>query len=166
MIHEALQASSRYYKLLPTEIKKKGLQPIISERDVNNEISRLNDCRYVNFTVDVVLAAKHRANEINPFDYAYRALGCQLTEIHSDNREFNVISKYMTSTAKDKGYEIAHLFAVNRQQEQERFKPYENDPNRKLLWHGSQLGNFMGILKQGLRSKPKNARESVSKTSK
>ncbi|KAI9309588.1 ankyrin repeat-containing domain protein [Cunninghamella echinulata] len=164
LIHEALQASSRYYKLLPTktENEKDGLQPIISEQNVNREIARLNDCRYINFTIDVVLAAKHRASEMNPFDYAHRALGCQLTELFPENREFSVISKYMTSTAKDKGYEIAHLFTVNRQQEHERFKPHEKDTNRKLLWHGSQLGNFMGILKQGLRSKPKSARESGS----
>ncbi|OAD75454.1 hypothetical protein PHYBLDRAFT_103870, partial [Phycomyces blakesleeanus NRRL 1555(-)] len=50
--------------------------------------------------------------------------------------------------------EISHLFSVNRFVEQGRFKPFENNKNRKLLWHGSNTSNFMGILKQGLRCQP------------
>lgn len=161
LIHTAIQESSRYYRLLPTYNDKRGLEPILNTVSVDNENARLNDARYINFTLNVVLAAKHRAKEINPFDYSYRSLGCQLAEIEPDSRTFNVVSKYMTSTAKDSGYEIAHLFSVDRDQEKERFKPYAADPNRKLLWHGSQLGNFMGILNQGLRSKPAAAEESV-----
>ncbi|OAD03837.1 hypothetical protein MUCCIDRAFT_125379, partial [Mucor lusitanicus CBS 277.49] len=31
------------------------------------------------------------------------------------------------------------------------------EANRKLLWHGSRVGNFMGILKQGLRATPRTS---------
>ncbi|KAI8333682.1 ankyrin repeat-containing domain protein [Chlamydoabsidia padenii] len=164
LIHIAIQESSRYYRLMPTynPNDKRGLQPILTDNALVKENSRLNDARYINFTLNVVLAAKHRAKEINPFDYSYRSLGCQLAEINPDSREFNVVSKYMSSTSNDSGYEIAHLFSVDRDQEKERFKPFATEPNRKLLWHGSQLGNFMGILNQGLRSKPSTANESGS----
>ncbi|CAO3595612.1 unnamed protein product [Absidia cylindrospora] len=164
LIHEAIQGSSRYYRLLPINNpnNKSGLRPILTQDMLNKERSRLNDARYINFTLNVVLAAKHRAKEINPFDYSYRSLGCQLAEVEPGCREFNVVSKYMSSTSKDSGYEIAHLFSVNRDQETERFKPFASDKNRKLLWHGSQLGNFMGILNQGLRSKPAAAYDSGS----
>ena len=43
---------------------------------------------------------------------------------------------------------------MSRQGEEERFEKLHN---RKLLWHGSRLANFAGILSQGLRIAPKEA---------
>jgi poly [ADP-ribose] polymerase len=37
---------------------------------------------------------------------------------------------------------------VERPGEEERFKPYAALGNQQLLWHGSRLTNFMGILSQ------------------
>ena len=34
-------------------------------------------------------------------------------------------------------------------QEAARFAPHANNPNRRLLWHGSRLTNWVGILSQG-----------------
>ena len=44
-----------------------------------------------------------------------------------------------------------------REGEEERFEPFAHDPNRQLLWHGSLLSNFVGILSQGLRIAPPEA---------
>jgi hypothetical protein len=38
-----------------------------------------------------------------------------------------------------------------------RWKKWENSPNRQLLWHGSRLTNWVGILSQGLRIAPPEA---------
>merc|ERR1712226_283817 len=43
-----------------------------------------------------------------------------------------------------------------REGEAERFNP-ENLGNRQLLWHGSRLTNWCGILSQGLRIAPPEA---------
>ncbi|KAF7723583.1 hypothetical protein EC973_001824 [Apophysomyces ossiformis] len=153
--HTLVQKSNEYYRLLPkTNDKNKGIRPLIQQHLVNAELARLNDVAYLNFSANVALATKHKANEINPLDYAYRSLGCRLTEIDPDLVEYDMVSKYMTSTAKTTGYEISYLFAVDRAEERERFQPFANNFNRKLLWHGSSIGNFLGILKQGLRCKP------------
>lgn len=37
------------------------------------------------------------------------------------------------------------------------FKPYEKHHNRQLLWHGSRMTNWVGILSQGLRIAPPEA---------
>lgn len=50
--------------------------------------------------------------------------------------------------------EVEEIFKVSRDGEEERFKELHN---RKLLWHGSRLTNFAGILSQGLRIAPKEA---------
>ena len=49
------------------------------------------------------------------------------------------------------------IFKVSRQGEYKRFKPFEQLHNRQLLWHGSRLTNFAGILSQGLRIAPPEA---------
>lgn len=39
------------------------------------------------------------------------------------------------------------MFKVEREGEVERFKEFKGLPNKKLLWHGSRLTNFAGILR-------------------
>lgn len=46
---------------------------------------------------------------------------------------------------------------MTRDGEHKRYKPFKKLPNRKLLWHGSRLANFAGILSQGLRIAPPEA---------
>ena len=55
------------------------------------------------------------------------------------------------------GLEVQDVFELDRQGESERFRPHNHTPNRMLLWHGSRLSNFTGILSQGLRIAPPEA---------
>ena len=48
-------------------------------------------------------------------------------------------------------------FQVDRRGEAERFQPFRELPRRMLLWHGSRMSNFVGILSQGLRVAPPEA---------
>ena len=50
--------------------------------------------------------------------------------------------------------QVEELFAVDRDGESEEFKDLGN---RQLLWHGSRMTNWMGILSQGLRIAPPEA---------
>jgi poly [ADP-ribose] polymerase len=52
---------------------------------------------------------------------------------------------------------ISTVFEVEREGETERFAPWGKNTNRKLLWHGSGLQNWVGILSQGLRIAPPEA---------
>lgn len=46
---------------------------------------------------------------------------------------------------------------MNRQGEGDRFEPFKELHNRRLLWHGSRTTNYAGILSQGLRIAPPEA---------
>jgi hypothetical protein len=46
---------------------------------------------------------------------------------------------------------------VEREGENERYAKHKDNHNRQLLWHGSRLTNWMGILSQGLRIAPPEA---------
>merc|ERR1711936_514851 len=53
--------------------------------------------------------------------------------------------------------EIQQIFKISRNGEKKRFKPFQKLPNRTLLWHGSRMTNYAGILSQGLRIAPPEA---------
>ncbi|KAH9786488.1 poly (ADP-ribose) polymerase 2 [Citrus sinensis] len=71
------------------------------------------------------------------------------------------IAKYLLNThAKTHSsysVDIVQIFRVEREGETERFKKLSNSKNRMLLWHGSRLTNWTGILSQGLRIAPPEA---------
>jgi len=52
------------------------------------------------------------------------------------------------------------IFEVEREGETDRFQPWSKNDNKKLLWHGSRLTNWVGILSQGLRIAPPEAPKS------
>ena len=49
------------------------------------------------------------------------------------------------------------IFKIEREGESQRYKPFKQLHNRRLLWHGSRTTNFAGILSQGLRIAPPEA---------
>lgn len=51
--------------------------------------------------------------------------------------------------------QIEEAYELNRQSEQSNFK--KNLGNVKLLWHGSRITNYVGIISQGLRIAPPSA---------
>jgi len=50
---------------------------------------------------------------------------------------------------------VLDIFEIERQGEDDRFR--DDIPNKMLLWHGSRLTNWVGIISQGLRIAPPEA---------
>lgn len=50
------------------------------------------------------------------------------------------------SPEHDFGMELLEVYEVQRLNEATRFWPFTKLPNRRLLWHGSRVTNFVGIL--------------------
>ncbi|KAJ9543118.1 hypothetical protein OSB04_022825 [Centaurea solstitialis] len=97
----------------------------------------------------------------DPLFSHYQRLNCELTPVDVDSKEFHMITKYMRNThAKthsDYSVEIVQIFRTSRHGEADRFKKFSDTKNRMLLWHGSRLTNWTGILSQGLRIAPPEA---------
>ena len=70
-----------------------------------------------------------------------------------------MINKYLqtthASTHTSYELELADLFTLRSIPEDLRYT--KDIPNKMLLWHGSRLTNFVGILSQGLRIAPPEA---------
>ncbi|XP_041018199.1 poly [ADP-ribose] polymerase 2 isoform X2 [Juglans microcarpa x Juglans regia] len=93
--------------------------------------------------------------EDDPLYSHYRRLHCELTPIGVDSKEFHMNTHAKSHSNYD--VDIVQIFRVSREGEPERFKKFSSTKNRMLLWHGSRLTNWTGILSQGLRIAPPEA---------
>ena len=76
-----------------------------------------------------------------------------------NSQEFKVIEKYVNNTHAQTHtnfhLEIEEVFTLRKEVEEERYR--KDIHNKQLLWHGSRLTNYVGILSQGLRIAPPEA---------
>ncbi|KAF2315027.1 hypothetical protein GH714_037613 [Hevea brasiliensis] len=95
----------------------------------------------------------------DPLYSHYQCLRCELVPLEVGSTEFSMIEKYIHNTADETHYriDIVNTFKASREGENERFEKFSRTKNRMLLWHGSRLTNWTGILSQGLRIAPPEA---------
>ncbi|KAI8428803.1 hypothetical protein MSG28_007474 [Choristoneura fumiferana] len=97
----------------------------------------------------------------SPIEAHYLKLKAEIIPVDKASPEFQMILKYTTNThaATHSNYKlnIQQVFKVVRDGEEKRYKPFKKLHNRRLLWHGSRVTNFAGILSQGLRIAPPEA---------
>lgn len=102
-----------------------------------------------------MLGAQYRQKEINPIDYCIDALEINIDNIPSKSSEYAILKDYIDKS--NHGYNIQNIFKVQRKGEPERILQWESIPNHYLLFHGSKVFNFIGILHSGLRKAPPEA---------
>ena len=98
-------------------------------------------------------------------DY-YKQLNCDIRAIEKNEKIYSTLNKYLTAKI-DKGsndsycsyygrnnLSLIKAYELNRHGESQKFEDFGN---KKLLWHGSRITNFVGILSQGLRIAPPEA---------
>ena len=100
-------------------------------------------------------------------DY-YKQLKCDIRSISPSEEIYSILNKYLTAKMDKKDSDgfgsyysyrnrlsLVKAFELKRHGEEEKFK--KELANKKLLWHGSRITNFVGILSQGLRIAPPEA---------
>ena len=105
-----------------------------------------------------LLSGGEKEKDVDPIDAHYKKLKTEIEVLEQTTEEFKVIEEYVknthASTHTQYSLEIEEVFKVARKGEAKRFKPFRALPNRMLLWHGSRVTNYAGILSQGLRIAP------------
>ncbi|KAG8492561.1 hypothetical protein CXB51_009982 [Gossypium anomalum] len=150
-----VDASNRFFTVIPS------IHPhvIRDEDDFKAKVKMLEALqgieiasRLVGFDVD---------ND-DSLDEKCKKLHCDITPLPHDSEDFQLIEKYLLTTHApthtDWKLELEEVFSLEREGELDKFAPFrEKLSNRMLLWHGSRLTNFVGILSQGLRIPPPEA---------
>jgi len=92
-------------------------------------------------------------------DSNYEKLKCKIIPLEENSEDYQIIEKYVKTThaATHSSYklDIQNVYKVDREGEDKRYK--KDVGTEFLLWHGSRLTNFVGILSQGLRIAPPEA---------
>jgi len=102
---------------------------------------------------------------MNPVDYIYQAMNLMIDPLDVESPEYEVIRTYIDNTRNVEqnhynrmdNFEIANIFKVQRKGEAEMINTFKEVPNHYLLYHGSMMFNFIGLLSQGLKIAPPEA---------
>ncbi|XP_029309486.1 poly [ADP-ribose] polymerase 2 [Cottoperca gobio] len=154
---ELLEACNQFYTRIPHDFGLKTPPIIHTEDELKEKIALLEALSDIQIAVKMVESSKD--SDEHPLDQQYCSLQCQLQPLDSSSNEYTVIEKYLqsthASTHRDYTMTVLDIFSVDRAGERNNFLSQMH--NRTLLWHGSRLTNWVGILSQGLRVAPPEA---------
>ncbi|XP_022728046.1 poly [ADP-ribose] polymerase 1-like [Durio zibethinus] len=150
-----IDASNRFFTVIPS------IHPhvIRDEDDFKSKVKMLEALQ------DIEIASRLVGFDVDSddsLDEKYKKLNCDITPLPHDSEDFHLIETYLLTTHApthtEWTLELEEVFSLERDGEFDKFAPYrEKLNNRMLLWHGSRLTNFVGILSQGLRIAPPEA---------
>ncbi|KAJ8336518.1 hypothetical protein SKAU_G00377380 [Synaphobranchus kaupii] len=154
---ELLEACNQFYTRIPHDFGLRTPPIIGTEEELKEKIALLEALSDIQIAVKM---AQTGADSLeHPLDRQYHSLQCQLNPLASDCHEYKVIEQYLQTTHADTHNDytmsILDVFTVDREGERDNFQ--SDLHNRTLLWHGSRLTNWVGILSQGLRVAPPEA---------
>ena len=95
----------------------------------------------------------------------YNQLHCTIKHISKKEEIYSLIEKYLTLKLNNQNtnhfyygnqnLKLLEAYEIKREGEEEKY--LKNYNNKMLLWHGTRISNFVGILSQGLRIAPPEA---------
>ncbi|XP_061111087.1 poly [ADP-ribose] polymerase 2 [Conger conger] len=154
---ELVEACNQFYTRIPHDFGLRTPPLIRTEQELKLKIALLEALSDIQIAVKM---AQMDADSLeHPLDRQYHSLHCGLQPIASDCPEYKVIEEYLRTTHapthNDYTMSVLDIFAVDRAGEKDNFQTQLH--NRTLLWHGSRLTNWVGILSEGLRVAPPEA---------
>lgn len=96
-------------------------------------------------------------DDLDPFDSYYNKLFCDIKHIPSEHSLHSVLRTYLENTSSDNTYQKLELLEAYEIRKHGEWENFNDVGNKKLLWHGSRITNYVGILSQGLRIAPPEA---------
>lgn len=164
-----MQLTSAYYTLIPHAFSRVQVPPLINSKALVKREAEIVDAlrqmsESLKFTKKHGESEGTSASSKHPLDTAVDSLGLDRIEpVAKDTQEYKVLQKYCLDTRGSThghfNYTVLEIFRVQRRGDEERFVDHlkTRPDNRQLLWHGSRVSNFGGILGQGLRIAPPEA---------
>ncbi|VDM41418.1 unnamed protein product [Toxocara canis] len=153
-----VNAVNEYYTKIPHYFGMRQPPLIKTHEQLKTEISLLEALAEIEVAIRT-LKKDGENTAVNPLDRHYANMKCQLEIIESGDSRFELVERYLqtthASTHSHYRMRLSNLYAVNKEGEADKF--IGGIGNRMLLWHGSRLTNWYGILSQGLRIAPPEA---------
>ncbi|EFQ34910.1 uncharacterized protein GLRG_10054 [Colletotrichum graminicola M1.001] len=155
--------SNLYYSLIPHAFGRNRPPVIQTGVMLQKEVDLLDSLSDMKIASDL-MKVDRKVHDIHPADRQYQGLGMkEMSPLDPNSSEFALLSEYLQGSkgaTHHFNYKVEDIFRIERQGELERFEKSEFSSiksDRRLLWHGSRVTNFGGILSQGLRIAPPEA---------
>lgn len=152
---DVVSLSGRFYTLIPHDF---GFQHM-SKFTINTPAKLKEKVEMLDAISDMKIATTilAQSDDGNPVDEHYKKLNTGLTALEKDDPIYKMLSDYVknthATTHNSFGLTVLDIFRADK--DNSGFK--EDIDNHMLLWHGSRLTNWVGILSQGLRIAPPEA---------
>ncbi|CAJ0957745.1 unnamed protein product, partial [Mesorhabditis belari] len=153
-----IRATNDFYSNIPHSLGFSRPKVIDDMDEVKAKCELLDTLKEVQIAIKTIKEGENGIKEEqNPIDRMYLSLKCDFQVVSPKSANFKMIQDYMQKTHASThtfAMKIKTVFEVKRHVEDERFIDHGN---KMLLWHGSRLTNFCGILSHGLRIAPPEA---------
>ncbi|KAG5444223.1 Poly [ADP-ribose] polymerase 2, variant 2 [Clonorchis sinensis] len=154
--HSLLTACNEFYTRIPHDFGMR-VPPLLRTMDeVKEKLELLEALDDIEFAVNMM--KKDKKPTQNLIDSQYQRLECELKPIESDHPMYTIVRDYLCvnrgATHNWYELELLDIFECTKKSEAKQFKNYGN---QMLLWHGSRLTNWVGILGRGLKVAPPEA---------
>jgi len=150
------ELTNNFYEIIPhSNFSYTKIIPFKTIHDVKEKVAMLLDLTDVCFARKLLMAATYNIKDICPLDYCFNALQVLLEPLDKESGEFQALVQYAKTTGGR--IQVKRIYRIQRKGEADRFSQWNSLTNHLLLWHGSGIYNFLGILSEGLRIAPPTA---------
>lgn len=146
-----VEASNRFYTMIPHDFGVRRPPIIDSNEMVTLKTEMLESLLEMELAYG--LLNEETDDQKNPLDAHYEQLKTDIFPLEKSSDEYELLCKYVKNTHApthtNYSLQVEEIFKVVRKGEDRRYKPFKKLHNRQLLWHGSRLTNYIGILSAG-----------------
>ncbi|KAI8828622.1 poly polymerase catalytic domain-containing protein [Chytriomyces cf. hyalinus JEL632] len=151
------QLSSNFYTIIP-HVFGMTRPPVINTNPLLTAKLRMVEA-LGDIQITTTLLKTTLDRSVNPIDSKFDILKIGMSPLDKKSDGFKLVQDYTKNTHghthTSYELEVAEVFEVKKEDSFEDLGAQMH--NRKLLWHGSRLTNYAGILSQGLRIAPPEA---------
>ena len=151
-----LQACNDFYTRIPHEFGFKTPPIIRTSQEIKKKLELLETLSDIQVALKILSSVQD--SNIHPIDRKYDQLKIDINPMAKKSPEWKLLEKSIKTTHASThnlyDMEVLDLFSLDKENET---KNYQDCGNSRLLYHGSRLSNWAGILGNGLKIAPPEA---------
>ena len=159
------QLSSDFFTYIPHDFGFQKMSSFIIDtlEKLKSKIDMIETLKDMKVATKIIEDNKQDSESKIILNY-YNQLHCNIKHISKKDEIYSLLEKYLTvkldqnsnySYYGNQKLKLLEAYEIKREGEEERY--LKNLKNKMLLWHGTRISNFVGILSQGLRIAPPEA---------
>jgi poly [ADP-ribose] polymerase len=158
-----LDLSSQFFTTIPHSLGRSRnaiKNAIINDGEkLKTKLDMLESLKDIKLAFKIIEPLKDKS--VHPIDAKYNNMEIDLKVLDKDSDRWKLINESIVSTHSPihahYKLELEQVFEIRKNICEQAFDKWKDNDNRRLLFHGSRMSNWCGILTQGLRIAPPEA---------